>query len=87
MPTIELFGNARLIAGTRSVPVSPGTVGQALTELAQAHPNLVGSVLQADGTLTLAYALNLNGLRFVHDPDEPLTDSDELLIISRLSGG
>jgi len=87
LPTIELFGNARLIAGARSVSVTARTVGAALYQLAQAHPELVGSVLQDEGSLTAAYALNLNGTRFVQSSDEPLADADELLIISSLSGG
>jgi molybdopterin converting factor small subunit len=87
MPTIELFGSARLIAGARTVPVSASTVGEALAELAQVHPKLVGAVLEPDGRPTPAYAVNLNGMRFVQALDERLHDSDELLIISSLSGG
>ena len=44
-------------------------------------------MLQENGQLTPAYTANLNGLRFCSDPAEPLSSSDELLIISSLAGG
>lgn len=87
MPTIELYAQARLLAGRREVAVTGATLGEALRQLAAAHPALVGTVLEADGELTPAFTANVNGRRFSRDPDEPLDGSDEVLIISSLSGG
>jgi molybdopterin converting factor small subunit len=87
VPTVELYGQARLLAGTRSVAVEALSLGEALRRLGRLHPELVGPVLEPAGGLTPAYTANLNGLRFCHDPDQPLADSDEILIISSLSGG
>jgi molybdopterin converting factor small subunit len=87
VPTVELYGQARLLAGTRSVYVMAETIGQALQALAQLHPQLIGAVLQEGGKPTPAYALNLNGLRFCSDLAEPLADADQLLLISSLAGG
>jgi molybdopterin converting factor small subunit len=87
MATIELFGNARVLAGTASVEVSAATIRTALLELAALHHGLVGTVLTTDGSPTPAYTLNLEGVRFVRDLDEPLAANDHLLLISSLSGG
>jgi len=84
---VELYGQARLLAGTRSVMVDSSTLGEALRALMDVHPELVGPVLQENGQLTPAYTANLNGLRFCSDPAEPLSGSDEVLIISSLAGG
>lgn len=87
MPTVELYGQARLLAGVRSLVVEGHTLGAALRALARQRPELVGRVVERDGTPTPAYAVNLNGLRFCADPDQTLDDADELLIISSLAGG
>jgi molybdopterin converting factor small subunit len=87
VPTLELYGQARLLAGTRSVSLPAATLGAALKALATRHPELIGPVLQADGRLTPAYSTNINGLRFCSDPTEPLAETDEVLIISSLAGG
>lgn len=87
MPTVELFGQARLLAGVRSVSIEASTLGDALHVLSRLHPELVGTVLTTDGQLTSAYTVNVNGLRFCNDPAEPLREPDELLVISSLSGG
>jgi molybdopterin converting factor small subunit len=87
VPTVELYGQARLLAGAHSFLVPGSTVGDVLRGLAVMHPELVGAVLAGDGQLTPAYTVNLNGLRFCTDGAEPVDDADELLIISSLSGG
>ncbi len=87
MPVVELFGQARVLAGVRSLCVEGKTVREVLLGLAQRCPELVGPVLEPDGHLTPAYMLNLNGTRFTSRLDEPLAGGDELLIISSLSGG
>jgi len=87
MPLVELFGQARALAGTSSVEVEAGTVAQALAALAVQFPSLVGPVLDLDGGVTPAYTLNLDGKRFLRDLDELLQPDDRLLIFSTLSGG
>lgn len=87
MAVVELFGTARVLAGLALVEVSAATIGDALRQLGADYPALVGPVLTTDGTPTPAYMLNLNGLRFVRDLEEPLADASRLLLISSLSGG
>jgi molybdopterin converting factor small subunit len=87
VPTVELFAQARLLAGERSLQVAGSSVQQVLSNLATCCPKLIGTVLSEDGGLTPAYALNLNGTRFTTDPAEPLAPNDTLLILSSLSGG
>jgi molybdopterin converting factor small subunit len=87
MPSVELFGQAQILAGEKAVRLQAGTIREALALLASQYPRLVGPVLEADGSLTPAYVLNLNGTRFTREVDEPLGEGDALLVISSLSGG
>jgi sulfur-carrier protein len=87
MPTIELFGQARLLAGVKTVAVEGRTVGDALRALAMRRPQLVGTVLEEDGRPTAAYVVNLNGVRFCTNLNLAVSDEDELLLMSSLSGG
>lgn len=87
MPVVELFGQARLVAGVKTVVVEGATVGEALRALARRCPELVGVALEADGRPTAAYTVNLNGLRFCTDLNQAVSDDDELLLISSLAGG
>jgi len=87
VPTVELYGQARLLAGTRSVVVAGETVGEVLRALARRHPTLVGAVLELGGQPTPAYAVNLNGLHFCRDLAHPIAEADALLLISSLAGG
>ena len=87
MPRVELYGQARLLAGVRTVEAPGSTVGEALQALVRTHPSLAGAVLEPDGRPTPAYAVNLNGLRFCSDLSEPVSESDELLLISSIAGG
>ena len=87
MPKVELYGSAQLLAGRRSLDIPGDTLGDTLRNLAAEVPALIGTVLEPDGQLTPAYIVNLNGLRFVRRLQEPVTASDEVLILSSLSGG
>ena len=87
VPVVELYGQARLLCGCRSVHVPGATLREILTALARLKPALIGAVLSVDGQLTPAYAANLNGLRFCTNPNEPVAETDQLLLISSLSGG
>ena len=87
MARVELFGSAQLLAGRRALDIAGETLGEVLRNLVREAPPLVGTVLDAEGALTPAYTANLNGRRFVRRLDEPVTPTDEVLILSSLSGG
>ena len=84
---VELFGRARILAGQAVLEVPGSSLTDVLATLADLHPELVGPVLEANGGLTPAYTINLNGTRFVRAPDTPLAEADHVLVISSLSGG
>jgi molybdopterin synthase sulfur carrier subunit len=86
MITIELFGVPRLRAGKGRVDCHARTIGEALVALAAECPALEGTVTDA-GRVRPAYALSLNGERFVTDPALPLVPGDVLLLISADVGG
>lgn len=83
---VELFGVARLRARTGRVYVNAATVGEALARLVEACPALDGTVI-FDGAPHPAYRLNLNGARFVNDPQTRLGAGDSLLILAADVGG
>ncbi len=88
---VELFGIARLLAGRRLVEVELGEasdVRSVLRALGQRFPALVGPVIRPDlAGLAEGHALNLNGLRFVADPDSPVAPDDALILLSSSAGG
>jgi molybdopterin-guanine dinucleotide biosynthesis protein A len=84
--TIELFGVPRLRAGVSRLSVEAATLGDALLALGQAAPGLVGTVLDA-GKVNPAYALNLNGDRFITDLSTPLSHGDSVLLLAVDVGG
>ena len=86
MIAIEFYGVPRLRAGTRLMKLEASTVGQALRELGRVCPALKDPVLHS-GAVPEFYKLNLNGQRFVSDPETPLEDGDVLLLLSADAGG
>lgn len=89
--SVELYGVARLAAGTGSVALSlapDATLRDALEALAQERPALVGKVLdETGGRLLEGYALNLNGAKFVADLAAPVREGDAVLVLSAEAGG
>lgn len=92
--TVELYGVARLTAGTARVPLTlpaEAILGDALAALAVHYPQLLGPVLESDaagGTqLGSGYACNLNGAAFVRDSRTAVQTGDSLLILSSDAGG
>lgn len=83
---IELFGVPKLRAGQARREVEATRIGDALGELARACPALSGTVILGD-RLHPAYRLNLNGVRFVDDPETPLGEGDVLLLLAADAGG
>jgi len=83
---IELFGVARLRAGTDLIEVEAGNLAAALHALAEAYPTLVPEVIAA-GRLTESYVANLNGHTFLSDGGTRLAQDDTLLILGAHAGG
>ena len=89
--TVELFGNAKLLAGRREVDIAvPGFCGiQALaSSLAEVVPCLVGGVVRKDEAgLMGSYVFNLNGTRFLEGGVVALKPGDRILLFSSQAGG
>lgn len=86
---IELFGVARVRAGTEAVnlpALDVGDLASALRALERAVPALVPEVLR-NGRLTEHFIANLNGTTFLSDGATRLGPDDTLLIISAQAGG
>jgi molybdopterin converting factor small subunit len=82
---VEFLGVPRQRAGIADLDVQARTLGQLLTTLAVRLPSL-GDCIVRD-RLHPACVANLNGDRFVSDPETPLEDHDSLLILSADAGG
>ena len=89
--SVELYGVARLAAGTSAVPLSlppEATLRDALAALARERPALVGKVVdETGGGLLEGYALNVNGAAFVADLGAPVREGDAVLVLSAEAGG
>ena len=81
MVTIELYGVARLRAGTDRVEVEAGSIAGALRALAQRCPALDGPVVR-EGRLSPSYMIAVNGLQMTANPSTPLGDGDVLVLLS-----
>ena len=82
---VEFFGVPRERAGISELEVHADTLGQLLGTLAVRMPSL-SEIIQSD-RLHPAFVANLNGDRFVTDPDTPLGTGDFVLILSADAGG
>ena len=82
---VEFLGVARQRAGISKLDVQAGTLGQLLRTLAARIPSL-GEIISAD-SLHSTFVANLNGDRFVSDPETPLGEDDCVLILSADAGG
>lgn len=87
--SVELFGVARLLAKTQTVPLTlaqGATLADVYTVLAEQLPVLFGRVITSKG-LVSGYSCNINGLDFVRAPDTKINSGDKLLILSADAGG
>lgn len=88
---VELFGQARILTGMRSVEVAvPGhaELGDLAAAIGDACPELVGKVVREDRTgLQESYTFNLNGTSFVGEQPLRLEAGDRLLLFSSMAGG
>jgi len=82
---VELLGVPRERAGVAEVELQADTLGQLLDTLVARFPPL-GDLISADHVRP-AIVANLNGDRFVSDPDTPLREHDCVLILSADAGG
>ena len=89
--TIELFGVARMLTGTREISLSlprEATLAHVFEALAGRLPLLSGRVLSTDGTrLVDGYACNVYGLTFVRDSGVRINAGDNIAIMSADAGG
>ena len=82
---VEFFGVSRERAGVAELHVEAATLGRLLGTLASELPRLA-EVIVAD-RLHPSLAANLNGDRFISDPETPLAADDRVLIVSADVGG
>jgi molybdopterin converting factor small subunit len=82
---VEFFGVPRERAGISELEVHADTLGQLLGTLARRMPSL--SEIIQDDRLHPAFVANLNGDRFVTDPETRLGADDCVLILSADAGG
>ena len=82
---VEFLGVPRQRAGISELDMEAATLGELIAALAQQVPSL--RELITEDRLRPGFAANLNGDRFVSDPDTPLEDHDRVLILSADAGG
>jgi len=90
--TVEFFGIARERAGVSRTSIEGENLGQVLRGIGARFPRFRKTCLAAGthddgGSLSFGYCANLNGDRFVSDPQTTLRDGDTLLILSADAGG
>lgn len=87
----RLFADLADTAGTRRVAIDgePGTVGEALDALLDAHPELRDRVLDESGALHDHVNLLVNGEALTDEAvlDAPVASDDELALFPPVSGG
>jgi len=87
---VEFYGVVRQRTGTAKASVETATaetrLRDVLGELADRFPALRGECIVGQ-RLGNGYIANINGSRFVSDPDTALNDGDELMILSADAGG
>ncbi|MEZ6072710.1 MAG: hypothetical protein R3C10_21215 [Pirellulales bacterium] len=84
--SVEFFGIPRQRAGVATTTVGATRLGDALRQLAAEFPALDGCCIRGE-RLCHGHVANLNGDRFLDDPDAVLRGGDQLLILSGDVGG
>ena len=84
--TVEFYGIARQRAGVSRTEILATRLNEALTVLRIEYPKLAEHCFQGN-QLRAEYTANINGERFVSDPQTPLEPGDTLLIFSADAGG
>lgn len=87
---VEFFGISRQRAGAASTVVEldsdPARLGDVISTLGARFPGLASICLQS-GRLRAGFLANVDGERFVRDPETPLHRGESLLILSADAGG
>ena len=83
---VEFFGIPRQRAGVPSALVTGLRLGEILCELSADFPKLAETCVDGQ-RLRPGFVANLNGERFVTDPDTSLDPGDCLLILTADAGG
>ena len=83
---VELFGIPRARAGVTTTTAAGRCLGDVLADLATRFPELAATCI--DGRqLRPGFTANLDGQRFITDPDTRLKEGDQLLLLSLDAGG
>lgn len=83
---VEFFGIPRARAASPSLDVEGNTLGEVLDQIARQMPAWAADCL--DGRrLRAGLIANVNGQKFITDPDTVLAGGDSLLILSADVGG
>jgi len=73
---------------TEAVEVNASTVGECLKHLVEQFPLLKERLFDKQGKLFIYFNIYVNGKSvYPPNPDKPVRDGDEILIVSTLSGG
>lgn len=86
---VEFYGVARQRSGTDQATLdedSAKTLGDAILELSKRYPDFARDCINGR-RLSSGFRANLDGSRFVSDPETPLTGIQTLLIMSADAGG
>jgi molybdopterin converting factor small subunit len=82
---VEFYGIPRERAGLSQVEIQAETLGMLLLALVRGYPSLA-CIIDRD-RLRPSFVANLNGDRFVTDPETRLAEDDCVLILSADAGG
>jgi molybdopterin converting factor small subunit len=82
---VEFLGVSRERAGVAELAVDADTLGRLLGALSSQVPSLAELIV--GDRLHPSLAANLNGERFISDPETPLGAADRVLILSADVGG
>jgi len=84
--TVEFYGVPRERAGVASALAAGASLRDVLADIGRQFPRLAESCFEGS-RLGRAYAANVNGQRFVSDPETALRPGDTLLILAADAGG
>lgn len=79
----------KFTAGQQAVSVEATTVGEALSELTQAHPELGAKIFGDDGKVRRFINIYANDedIRFQQQMDTQLGEGDQVSIVPAIAGG
>jgi sulfur-carrier protein len=88
---VEFYGIARQWAGVANVcvemPVAQTTLGQLIVHVGESIASSGERPITNGGVLHETLVANLDGARFISDPDTPIREGQCLLILSADAGG